>query len=139
MTTDALSSILEAELQTGQALAETLDRQRQALVARDLERIIELTGTLEGQMEHFRTLVVVRMESLSHFDGELSEACASLLQRTRQMEGRVLRLSELNQDLIADRLAYVNAMLSTIGLTGAAGYGSAGDAAQHRSALSRSA
>lgn len=139
MTADALSSILEAELETGELLAETLDRQRRALLERDLDRIMELTGSLEAQVEHFRLLVAARTEALSRIDGEVSAACAALLQRIRPVESRVLRLSELNQDLIADRLACVNSMLSTIGLTGAAGYGSAGSASQHPPAISRSA
>jgi len=122
MTDDPVGCILEAELETGALLERTLERQRKALVARDLDRITELTGTLEGQMEHFNLLVQARTEVLDE-DTPLSDRSADLLRHIRQTEARVLRLSELNQDLIADRLAWVGAMLSTIGLTGAAGYG----------------
>lgn len=135
MTADAVSSILEAELETGTLLVETLDRQRRALIERDLERITELTGILEGQMEHFSMLVDARTEAIDADAPELSEECAQLLRRIRNVETRVLHLAELNQDLIADRLAYVGAMLSTIGLTGAAGYG----ADTQATAMSRSA
>jgi hypothetical protein len=134
MTDEPVGSILEAELETGALLEQTLERQRKALVARDLDRITELTGILEEQMEHFNLLVQARTEALAE-EMPLSDRDAELLRRIRQTEARVLRLSELNQDLIADRLAWVSAMLSTIGLTGAAGYGVDAGAGQ----ISRSA
>ncbi len=121
MTADALTSILEAELETGTLLMSTLDRQREALIARDLDCIDELTAALEGQMAHFGTLVEARMAAMAH-DEDITDRGAELMRRIRHMEARVLRLARLNQDLIADRLAYVGAMLSTLGLTSAAGY-----------------
>lgn len=134
MTADAVGPILEAELETGALLEQTLERQRTALVARDLDRITELTGVLEGQLEHFNLLVQARTEVFDE-DTPLSDRSADLLRRIRQTEARVLHLCSLNQELIADRLAWVGAMLSTIGLTGAAGYG----AAPRTGAMSRSA
>ncbi len=124
MTADAVLSILEAELETGELLTETLNRQRQALIERDLDRISEITGLLDGQMEHFSDLVDARKHALGQQETPPGGETAELLRRIRRTEGRVLRLAELNQDLIADRLAYVGAMLSTLGLTEAAGYGS---------------
>jgi len=122
MVDDAVNAILEAELETGTLLLDTLERQRQALIARDLDRITELTGILEGQMEHFNILVEIRTETIDA-DTPLDDRAAGLLRSIRHTEARVLRLAQLNQDLIADRLAWVGAMLSTIGLTGTAGYG----------------
>lgn len=135
MTAEALTSILVAELETGTLLAETLDRQRRALLERDLAGVSEATEILEGQIEHLRLLVAARVKTLEDSDGRLSDECAELLRRIRQTEARIARLVGLNQDLIADRLAWTSAMLSTIGITGAAGYGP--DA--HSAALSRSA
>ncbi|MFO8080801.1 MAG: flagellar export chaperone FlgN [Armatimonadota bacterium] len=123
MAADALSSMLNAELETGELLAETLDCQRRALIERDLDRISRITGVLEGQIEHFTALVEGRIKAVEDAGGAPNEDCAELLERVRQTERRVLRLAELNQELIADRLAYVGAMLSTIGMTGPAGYG----------------
>ena len=135
MTAEAVSSILEAELETGELLAQTLDRQRRALIRRDLDRITEITGILERQMRHFATLVQERTEALEHAHGPISGERAEILRRIERTEKRVLQLAELNQDLIADRLAWVGAVLSTIGLTGAAGYG----VEAQTTALSRSA
>ncbi|MFP4248900.1 MAG: flagellar export chaperone FlgN [Armatimonadota bacterium] len=123
MTADTLSSMLNAELEAGELLAETLDCQRRALIERDLDRISRITGVLDGQMEHFTALVERRIKAVEDAGGALNEDCAELLERIRRTERRVLRLAELNQELIADRLAYVGAMLSTIGMTGPAGYG----------------
>ncbi|MFW5867018.1 MAG: flagellar export chaperone FlgN [Armatimonadota bacterium] len=123
MTADTLSSMLNAELEAGELLAEALDCQRRALIERDLDRISRITGVLEGQMEHFTALVERRIKAVEAAGGALNEDCAELLERIRRTERRVLRLAELNQELIADRLAYVGAMLSTIGMTGPAGYG----------------
>jgi len=131
--------MLEEELQAGKLLAETLDRQREALIARDLDRITELTAALEGQMERFRALVKTRVSALDSGGADLSDEDADVLQRIHRVEGRVLRLAELNQDLIADRLAYVGAMLSTMGMTDAAGYGAAASSAATVGAMSRSA
>lgn len=134
MTADELTCILEAELETGELLADTLDRQRRALVQRDLDRVNEITEVLEGQMEQFGSLVEARTRAMRE-DAAITDRRSDLLERIRRTEGRVLRLAELNQDLIADRLAWVGAMLSTVGLTGEAGYG---PEAQGRT-LSRSA
>lgn len=133
------SQMLKAELHTGELLAETLHQQREALVARDLDRITELTVALEGQMERFRAVVDARVAALEGGSEMLSDADAHLLQRVRHTEGRVLRLAELNQDLIADRLACVGAMLSTMGITDATGYGGRASSAVSLGALSRSA
>ena len=132
MTADALTSILEAELQTGTLLMSTLDRQREALIARDLDCINELTVALEEQMAHFGTLVEARTKAMAS-DQSVTDDRAELMRRIRHTEARVLRLAILNQDLIADRLAYVGAMLSTLGLTSAAGY--APDGAHPRTLL----
>jgi len=121
MTADALTSILEAELKTGTLLMGTLDRQREALIARDLVAIDELTAALEGQMAHFGTLVEARTQAMQADEG-VTDRRAELMRRIRHTEARVLRLARLNQDLIADRLAYVGAMLSALGLKSAPGY-----------------
>lgn len=134
MTADAVTSVLEAELASGELLEVTLERQREALLRRDLDRINELTDTLEGQMEHFGTLVETRSYAL---DGRapVDERSADLLRRVRRTEKRVLRLAEINQDLIADRLACVGALLSTLGLSDPGGYG----VEPHPQTMSRSA
>src|SRR5690554_1608282 len=135
MTADALTSILEAQVQTGALLVETLDRQRAALVERDLERLLEITETLEEQVRDFGALVEARTEALADAPAQPADEHAGLLRRIRRTEARVMRLTRLNQELLADRLAYVGAMLSTVGLAGATGYG----AEPRMGALSRSA
>lgn len=134
MTDDAVASILEAELETGALLLDTLDRQRRALIARDLDLINDLTGALEEQVAQFMALAEARASAVGDAV-EMTGRRAELLRLVRRTEGRMLRLARLNQDLIADRLACVGAMLSTLGLAGAAGYGPGG----RDSALSRSA
>lgn len=122
MTADVLDSILEAELDTSRLLLDTLDRQREALIARDVEQIDELTDLLENQMTHFNTLVETRMRAM-RADDRVTDRRAELMRRIRHTEARMLRLARLNHDLIADRLSYVGAMLATLGLRGADGYG----------------
>ncbi len=122
MTRDGRTAILEAELQTAELLTETLDNQREALVERDVDRLNEVTAALEDQIAHFGTLVEARKTEL---EGGPSprEAEAELLRQIRGAERRLLHLAEINQDLIADRLACVSGLLSTLGLTDTGVYG----------------
>lgn len=125
MTSDVLSALLEAELDAGTLLLNALDRQREALVARDLEAMDDLTAALEDRMAQFSALVQTRIESLASRP-DLTDHHRALVQRARHTEARLLRLAQLNHDLIADRLACVGAMLATLGLTTEAGYAPAG-------------
>lgn len=113
MTADAIVSILEAELDSGAALLETLECQRVALIERDLKRLDEITGTLQDQFAHFNLVLQSRAQAL---DGvaPLDDRTAGLLRRARLLEARVAGLAQLNNELLADRLARVNAVLSAL-------------------------
>ncbi|MGC9320595.1 MAG: flagellar export chaperone FlgN [Armatimonadota bacterium] len=113
MTADPIVSVLEAELETARALVETLEQQRRALIARDLERLSELTEILEGQFEHFNTVLQTRTQAMQEAP-ELTDRHADLVRRISRAEVRVVNLATLNQDLVADRLAYVGAMLGAL-------------------------
>ncbi len=120
MTDDPLVAILEAELEAGTGLMEALDRQREALVERDLCAIEETSRALEPLMAQFGIFVDARKRVLDG-DGQRPPQ-RDLMQRVRHTEAGILRLAQLNQDLLADRLAYVGAMLSRLGLAGQVGY-----------------
>ncbi len=113
MTADALLSILEAELDTGAALVDTLERQRVALVERDLDRITELTDILAGQFGHLNTLLQMR-ESAMRDEPDTDDARAAMMRRVRRVEACVINQAAVNQTLLADRLAYVAAMLGAL-------------------------
>ncbi|MEA3402911.1 MAG: flagellar export chaperone FlgN [Armatimonadota bacterium] len=113
MTADPIVSVLKAELDTARALVETLEQQRRALIARDLERLNELTEILEGQFEHFNVLLQTRAQAMREAP-DLTDRHGELMRRIARVEVRVMDLAALNQDLVADRLAYVGAMLAVI-------------------------
>jgi hypothetical protein len=140
MAADDLTELLQAELALGEALIETLKRQRAALFDRDTERMNELTEVLEGQLGQFAELLERR------FDGGEDASRPTfrqheLIERVRRTEARVTQLADFNQELIADRLAWSNAMLSAMGLgESGAGYGrDDGGDSPSASAVSRSA
>lgn len=139
MTAHTATSILEAELEASELLAETLNRQRHALIQRDPEGINEITGILEEQMAHLTDVVRTRTDLLGRKETRLTAEQAELVRRIRRSEARVLRLAELNEELIADRLAYVGAMLSLIGPGNPAGYGADARAEVPVGAMSRTA
>jgi hypothetical protein len=120
MTDDPLVAILQAELEAGTRLMDALDRQREALVERDLCAIEETSRDLEPLMAQFGIFVEARKRALAG-DGKRPPQ-RDLMQRVRHTEARIIRLAQLNQDLLADRLAYVGAMLSSLGLAGQVGY-----------------
>ncbi len=121
MTDDPLVAILEAELAAGTRLMEALDRQREALIARDLCAIEEISSDLEPLMAQFGIFLEARKRALDE-DRQCRLLPPDLMQRVRQAEGRILRLAQLNQDLLADRLAYIGAMLAKLGLVSQVGY-----------------
>lgn len=137
MTDDPVVAVLRAELETGEELARSLERQREALVTRNIDRLGELTEIIEGQFAHFNTLMQTRERILGDAPA-LTDATAALLRQIARTEARIKELAELNQSLIADRLAYVGAMLSAIRPERGAAY-SAGGQMRAQAALSRSA
>jgi len=138
MTADAIVSILEAELDAGAALAETLERQRVALIERDLKGLDELTERLQEQFAHFHLVLQTREQALAGA-GPLGDRAAALLREARGLEARVIGLARLNNDLLADRLARVNAVLTALLPDTAAGYSPAGELRRSGGALARSA
>ena len=123
MTDDPMKSVLEAELDSAGRLLESLEQQRQALLARDLDLVDELTASIEQQFEHFGLLIETRVTAL-RADGAHHVRHGALLRRLRSTETRLLRLAQLNHELIADRLAHVGAMLSVVGMSIEPGYAS---------------
>ena len=123
MICQASVELLEAELELGAGLVEALERQRSALLQRDLDQIDELTELLEKQLHLFVGLLERR-------SGELEGSVAAtgpdreLLDRVRRTEVRVMELAEFNENLIADRLAWSSAMLVALGVADTGpGYG----------------
>ncbi len=140
MTNEATVALLESELELGEALIETLESQRSALLERDLDQMEQFTDLLEEQLELFLGL----LEKRSHMPEEEIAATGptrALLDRLRRTEVRVIELAEFNEKLIADRLAWSNAMLAALGMAGTEkGYGPDSDGLQtSQCALSRSA
>ncbi|MGD9498188.1 MAG: hypothetical protein AB7Y46_17940 [Armatimonadota bacterium] len=134
MSAGPIVSPLEAALQTGQALVEDLERQRMALIERDLDRVNELTHTLEGRFRRFALLLHTRAGLLTA-EGTLTEGQAALLREVGHVEARVVGLARLNQELLADRLAGVSAMLGLLLPDSAAGaYAPAAPAGAHMAA-----
>ncbi len=139
MAADAMTELIEAELELGEALIETLERQRTALFARDTERMSELTEVLEGQLGQFAELLERRFDG-GEDDTRPTFRQHELIERVRRTEARVTQLADFNQELIADRLAWSNAMLSAIGIgESGAGYGRDEGDSPSASAVSRSA
>lgn len=130
---------LEAELELGEAVAETLERQRSALLERDLNQMNELTDVLENQLRQFAGLLEgspAREASIPATGPQ-----RALLERVRRTRVRVMELADFNEKLIADRLAWSNAMLTALGMTDAGpGYAPEGQRRSgSKSAVSRSA
>jgi len=138
MTADAVVAILEAELAAGAALAETLEGQRVALIERDLKGLDELTERLQQQSAHFHLVLQSREQALAAA-GPLGDRAAALLRGAKRVEARVIGLAQLNNELLADRLARVNAVLAALLPEAAAGYSSAGEVRRSGGALARSA
>lgn len=136
MTIDSIRPLLEEELELGCALAQTLDRQRRALIDRDLDRLTELTGILEGQFKRFNELLTARADRPS--PDRPGDDDPRLMRQIARIERRVMDLAQLNQELIADRLAYVGAMLGVI-MPGETRPGYGPDGSRHPAAISRSA
>lgn len=113
MNADALTSLLEAELDASRALAETLEAQRRALLEPEPAVLSALTDRLAGQFEHLSTLLQARWAA---FDPPpaLDAREAALLREARLMQARVAGLAQLNQELLADRIAYVGVVLGAL-------------------------
>jgi hypothetical protein len=138
MTADAVVSILEAELESGGVLVATLEHQRVALIERDLTRLDELTGQLQGQFAHFSLLLRTRVRSMET-TGALSDRGAALLREAQRLEARVAGLAQLNNELLADRLACVNTVLAALLPEATGGYSSTGETRPSGNTLARSA
>jgi len=138
MTTDPIVSVLEAELETGRALADTLERQRVALIERDVDQVNELCGILEGQFEHLNLLLQTRARAMAD-DGAITDRRAALVREVAHVEARMMDLAQLNQTLLADRLAYVTVVLGALAPDDAGAYSAPGGARRAVGALARSA
>ncbi len=138
MTADVVVSILEAELTAGGMLTETLERQRVALIERDLKCLDELSERLHEQFAHFHLLLQSREQALAAA-GPLGDRSAALLREARRLEARVVGLARLNNELLADRLARVNAVLASLLPETAVGYSRAGELHRSGGTLARSA
>ncbi len=138
MTTDPIVSVLEAELETGRALADTLERQRVALIERDVDQVNELSGILEGQFEHLNLLLQTRARAMAD-DGAITDRRAALVREVAHVEARMMDLAQLNQTLLADRLAYVTVVLGALAPDDAGAYSAPGGARRAVGALARSA
>lgn len=133
------TGLLEAELELGEALAHTLEEQRDALLASDLVRINTLTELLEEQLKLFVGLIERRCR-LAETETEFSGRDRELLHRTRRTEVRVMELADFNEKLIGDRIAWSTAMLSALGMSEAgSGYGPHSRPAPQVSSVRRSA
>ena len=112
MSTASRLEALSAELLAAGQLARSLENQRDALVAQDAERLDEMTASLQEQFEQFRYLVQRREAAFNGAPptGEESD----LLRQLRAVEYRVQALAQLNQEILADRLAYLRAMLALL-------------------------
>ena len=104
---------LAAELEAARALTELLQRQRDALIAQDTERLDEVTARLQEQFGQFRYMVQTREAALGEAP-DLGPDEVALLRELRTAESELQILAEVNQQILADRLAYVRALLGQI-------------------------
>ncbi len=119
---------LSAELKAAERLTQSLEGQRDALIAQDADRLDEVTASLQDQFEQFRYLVQRREAAFGDMSPPTGEEL-DLLSRLRAADYRAKTLAELNQEILADRLAYLRAMLALLRpKEQAAGYGPAGQA-----------
>ena len=141
MSADA-TTMLEAEINHTRRVCELLERQREALLARDLTRIERVTGALEAEFEGLASVAAERAGAMARTP--LADTVAGrLLGEVRAAQSRLCMLLELNQAIIGDRLAYVSAVLGHIhpDLDAGAycGYAPPGRRGPGRRAVSRSA
>jgi hypothetical protein len=104
---------LSAELEAARELAELLERQRDALIAQDTERLDEVTAGLQERADQFRYLVQTREQAFREA-GELGSEDIAFLRELHSVEAQLQSLAQLNQQIIADRLAYVRVLLSRL-------------------------
>lgn len=119
---------LSAELEAAEQLARSLEGQRDALIAQDADRLDDTTASLQDQFEQFRYLVQRREAAFGDETSPTGEEL-DLLRQLRAADYRVKSLAELNQEILADRLAYLRAMLALLRPEEqAVGYGPPGQA-----------
>ena len=113
---------LSVELEAVQKLAESLESQRDALIERDIGHIEDLSVRLEDGFAQVGDLAVEREAAFRDAPLPSSEELA-LLRQLRAAEHQVMSLADLNQQIIADRLAYLRVMLDQMHPDGqSAGY-----------------
>lgn len=115
MSDDTVVSILEAELEMGRELAHTLECQRQAIIDRDIARLDELTGILEGQFGRFNELLTARVGA-KDTSPRIDDRRAELERQAMHVEARVVSLARLNHELLADRLAGFAPLVAALAL-----------------------
>lgn len=113
MTAQTLVSLLEAELTASRAVAETLDVQRRALLAPEPSVLEEISDRLADEFEHLSALLQMRQAACDS-EPEPNTRAAALLREVRLTQARIAGLAGLNQELLADRLAYVSAILGAL-------------------------
>jgi hypothetical protein len=104
---------LAAELEAARELAGLLESQRDALIAQDTERLDEVTAALQEHTGQFRYLVQTREQAFREAP-ELDTEDIAFLRELHSVEAQLQSLAQLNQQIIADRLAYVRVLLSRI-------------------------
>ncbi|MCD6362145.1 MAG: flagellar export chaperone FlgN [Armatimonadetes bacterium] len=110
--TDAIAA-LAAEVDCTCSVCELLERQREALLERDLPRINALTRELETAFEALVAAVDARTRAFAATDVAGSEV-RQLARRAREAQARLSVLVALNQAIIGDRLACISAALGVI-------------------------
>jgi len=104
---------LTVELQAAHQLAQSLESQREALIAKDTDRLAEITASLRDQFALFRSAVAEREANFGAAPTPSGKELA-LLAQLRAADYRVKALAELNHEILADRLAYLRLMLEQI-------------------------
>jgi len=139
MTAEALVSLLEAELDASRALAETLEAQRRALLEPEPAVLSALTDRLAGQFGHLSALLQMRWDAAEPAPA-LDAQEAALLREARLVQARIAGLAQFNQELLADRLAYVGVILGALTPDSTPpGYRAGGSPRRAPGALARSA
>jgi len=138
---------LGAQLVTVRRLLRVVLDQGAAIRARDVHRVVELTGLLQAELERRRTLEEARMELLERAGALLGVAPAAVTipllaalmdpataqlagERSAELRGLLAELQRehyCNRVLMNQELAFLNHLLRLAGEDGDIGYDCAGD------------
>jgi len=130
---------LAAEVDHTLRVCELLEQQREALLGRDLARLEAVTAALEREFEQLVGLLRARAQTPPAPEAHAASSARALAHQARAARARLLALVALNQAIIGDRLAWVNALLGQVNPAAmGAGYGPAQPAPGPRSVAGRS-